>query len=68
MVHSLIPYSLVEITFFRLISVAIGGKFECHCLIWGIYAKSAKKTAGSSQLILSLILAHAYLVLQGQQI
>ena len=32
--------------------VAIGGKIEWFCLLWGIYARFAKKMADSSQLLL----------------
>ena len=53
---SLMTGNLVEMTFFRLIIVVIGEKVDGFCLIWGIYARFAKKMAESSQLILSLIL------------
>ena len=47
---------LVEITFFRLIFIAVGGKVELFCLIWGVYARFVKKMDYSLQLILLLTL------------
>ena len=41
-----IPSTSVEITFFILILVAIGGKVEWFSLIWGLYATYEKNMAG----------------------
>ena len=41
------PLTLLEMPFTMLIFIEIGGKVECFCLIWGIFAIFSKKDDSS---------------------